>query len=106
MFSAMLGTALPGFRSYNLPWLRLSQRPWDHKPLRRQSLSPWQGCHLCPLYFTLLGPELDQLANDRYDSSREGRPKTGIVTKKAHREGLGGYKKGGDGPSPLGFDIA
>ena len=46
------------------PWLRLSERPWDHKPLRRQSLSPWQGRHLCPLYFTLLGPEPDQLAND------------------------------------------
>ena len=31
----MLGTALPGFRSYNPPWLRLSERPWDPKPLRR-----------------------------------------------------------------------
>ena len=64
MFSVLLGTALPGFRSYKPPWLRLSQRPWDHKPLRRQSLSPWQGSHPCPLYFTLLGPEPDQLAND------------------------------------------
>ena len=61
----LLGTVLPGFRSCNPPWLRLSQRPWDHKLLRRQSLSPWQGCCLCPLYFTLLGPEPDQLANDR-----------------------------------------
>ena len=60
----LLETALSGFRSYNPPWLRLSQN-WDYKPLRRQSLSPWQVCHLCSLYFTLLGPELDQLANDR-----------------------------------------
>ena len=45
----LLGTALPGFRSCNPPWLRLSQN-WDHKPRRRQSLSPWQGCHLCPLH--------------------------------------------------------
>ena len=44
----LLGTALPGFRGCNPPWLRLSQS-WDHKPLRRQSLSPWQKCHLCPL---------------------------------------------------------
>ena len=56
----------------NPPWLRLSQRPWDHKLLRRQSLSPWQGGCPCPLYFTLLRPEPDQLANDRQDSSREG----------------------------------
>ena len=62
--SKVLGTAPPGFKSCNPPWLRLSQRPWDHKPLRRQSLSPWQECHFCPLYFTLLGPDLDQLAND------------------------------------------
>ena len=48
----------------NPPWLRLSERPYDHKPLRRQSLSPWQGHHPCPLYFTLLGPKPDQLAND------------------------------------------
>ena len=33
----LLGSALPCFRSCNLPWLRLSVRPWDHKPLRRQS---------------------------------------------------------------------
>ena len=46
----VLGTVLPGFRSCKPPWLRLSQRPWDLKPLRRQSLSPWQGRHLCPLY--------------------------------------------------------
>ena len=46
------------------PWLRLIKWPWEHKPLRRQSLSPWQGRHLCPLYFTLLDPEPDQLAND------------------------------------------
>ena len=62
--SLLLGTPLPGFRSYKPPWLRLSQRPWDHKPLRRQSLSPWQRRHLCPLYFTLLGPEPDQLASE------------------------------------------
>ena len=30
-------------------WLRVSQS-WDHKPLRRQSLSPWHVCHLCPLH--------------------------------------------------------
>ena len=52
----MLGTALPGFRSCNLPWLRLSERPWDPKPLMRWSLSPWQEQGLCPLYFTLPGP--------------------------------------------------
>ena len=45
----LLGTALPGFRGYNPSWLRLSQS-WDHKPLRRQSLSPWQKCHFCPLH--------------------------------------------------------
>ena len=45
----LLGTALPGFRSCHPPWLRLSQS-WDHTPLRRQSLSPWQVCHLCPLH--------------------------------------------------------
>ena len=91
----LLGTALPGFRSCNSPWLRLSERPWDHKPLRRQRFSPWQGCHLCPLYFTLLGPEPDQLANDREDSSREGRPKTGIVTKRSSGKDLGSYRKRG-----------
>ena len=31
----MLGTALPGFRSCNPPWLRLSERLWDPKSLRR-----------------------------------------------------------------------
>ena len=29
--------------------LRLSQS-WDHRPQRRQCLSPWQVCHLCPLH--------------------------------------------------------
>ena len=53
----LLGTALPGFRTYKPLWLRLSERPWDHKPLRRQSLSPWQEHRLCPTYFTLLGPQ-------------------------------------------------
>ena len=48
-FSQILGTALPGFRSCNPPWLRLSQN-WDYEPLRKQSLSPWQVCHLCPLH--------------------------------------------------------
>ena len=62
---SMLGTALPGFRSCKPPWLRLRQRPWDHKPLRRQTLSPRQGCHLCSLYFTLLGSEPDRLTTDR-----------------------------------------
>ena len=42
-WSLLLGTTLPGFRSCNPPWLRLSQWPWGHKPLRRQSLSPWEG---------------------------------------------------------------
>ena len=59
-----VGTALPGFKSCKPPWLRLSERLWDHKPLRRQSLSPRQGHCPSPLYFTLLGPEPDQLAND------------------------------------------
>ena len=45
----VLGTALPGFRGCNPPWLRLSQS-WDHKSLKRQSLSPWQVYHLCPLH--------------------------------------------------------
>ena len=31
----VLGTVLPGFRSCNSPWLRLSEKPWDPKPLRR-----------------------------------------------------------------------
>ena len=35
----VLGTALPGFRSCNPPWLRLSEKPWDPKPLRRHSIS-------------------------------------------------------------------
>ena len=39
----LLGTVLPGFRDCNPPWLRLSDRPWDPKSLRRQSLSPWKG---------------------------------------------------------------
>ena len=89
----MLWTALPGFRSYNPSWLRLSQRLWDNKPLRRQSLSPWQGHRPCPLYFTLLGPESDQLANDGLDSSREGWPKTGMVTKRPSGKDLGGHRK-------------
>ena len=62
IWKTVLGPALPGFRSCNPPWLRLSQRPWDHKLLRRQSLSPWQGRHLCPLYITLLGPEPDPVS--------------------------------------------
>ena len=37
--AAMLGTILPGFKSCKPPWLRLSEGPWDHKPLSRQSLS-------------------------------------------------------------------
>ena len=66
LFSTVAYWELPCLVSeaVNPPWLRLSQRPWDHNPLRRQSLSPWQGCRLCLLYFTLLGPEPDQLAND------------------------------------------
>ena len=32
-------------------WPRLSDRPWDHKPLRRQSLSPGRGAASAP--FTL-----------------------------------------------------
>ena len=90
-----MGTTLLGFRSCKPPWLRLSQRPWDHKPLRRQSLSPWQGHHPCPLYFTLLDSELNQLANDRQDSSREGWPKTGMVMKGPSGKDLGGYRKRG-----------
>ena len=91
----MLGTALPGFRSCKPPWLRLTQRPWDHKPLSRQSLSPWQGRHLCLLYLTLLGPEPDQLANDGEDSSREGRPKRGLVTKRPTGKDMAGHRKRG-----------
>ena len=68
----VLGSALPGVRIPKTPWLRLSERPWDHKPLRRQSLCPWRGHCPCPIYFTLLDPEPDQLANDGQDSSREG----------------------------------
>ena len=59
----LLGTSLPGFRDCNPPWLRLSERPWDPKPLRRQSLSPWQGCSLCSLY-PAWPPVHDWLAND------------------------------------------
>ena len=47
---SLLGTSLPGFRSCIPSWLRLSERPWDPKPLRKQSLSPWQVHHLCPLH--------------------------------------------------------
>ena len=63
--TSVLGTALAVFSRCNPPWLRLSDRPWNHKPLRRQSLSPWQGQRPNLLYFTLLSPEPDQLANDR-----------------------------------------
>ena len=62
----------PVSEAVNPPWLRLSERPWNHKPLRRQSLCPWRGHCPCPIYFTLLDPEPDQLANDGQDSSREG----------------------------------
>ena len=41
--TTLLGTALPGFRSCNPPWLRLSERPWDHKPLRRKAYLPGRG---------------------------------------------------------------
>ena len=68
----LLGSVLPGFRSSKPPGLRLSESPWDHKPLRRQNLSPWQGQRPSPLYVTLISPEPDQLANDGQDSSREG----------------------------------
>ena len=91
----MLGSVLPGFTSCKPPWLRLSQKPWDGKPLRRQSLSPWQGYRPCPLYFTLLGPQPDQLANDGQDSSREEWPKTGMVMKRPTGKDLGGYRKRG-----------
>ena len=41
----LLGSTLPGFRSGNPPWLRLSQRPWNQKPLRKEtkliSLAGW-----------------------------------------------------------------
>ena len=60
----------------------------------------------CPIYFTLLDPEPDQLANDRQDSSREFLSKTGMVTKRPSGKDLGGYRKRGDGPSPICFDIA
>ena len=53
----LLGTTLPGFRSCNPPWQRLTETLGDANPLRRQSLSPWQERHLCPLYFTLPGPQ-------------------------------------------------
>ena len=46
------------------PMVKAESETLGPKPLRRQSLSPWQGRHLCSLYSTLLGPELDQLAND------------------------------------------
>ena len=46
---SLLGTTLSGFRGCNPPGLMLSQS-WDHKPRRRQSLSPWQKCHLYPLH--------------------------------------------------------
>ena len=47
------------------PMAKAESETWDHKPLRRQSLSPGQEGHLCSL---LLHPALpqadDQLAND------------------------------------------
>ena len=92
----LLGTVLPGFRSCNPPWLRLSERPWDHKPLKRQSLSPWQGLHLCPLSPHLAWPQADDwLASDGKESSREGWPKTGMVAKGPLGKDLGGYRKRG-----------
>ena len=41
--AVLLGTALPGFRSCKPPWLRLSQRPWDHKPLGDKAYHPGRG---------------------------------------------------------------
>ena len=56
IIAPVLGTALPGFRSCKPPWLRPSERPWDHKPLRRQSLSPWQGPTSAPFTSPCLAP--------------------------------------------------
>ena len=39
----LLGTTLPGFRSYKPPWLRLSERPWDHKPPKETKLLSMAG---------------------------------------------------------------
>ena len=92
----LLGTALPGFRSFNPLWPRLSKRSWDPKPLRRYSLSPWQEHHLCPLLLHPAWPQADDcLTKDGSDSSREGRPKTGTVTMGPLGKDLGDYRKRG-----------
>ena len=104
---SLLGTALPHFRSCKPPCLRLSERPWDPKPLRRQSLSPWQEHRLCLLYFTLLGsqcmtgyPMMGKIPQGRDDLRQAWSPW-------GHQgRTWGAIEKGGDRPSPLGFDIA
>ena len=102
----MLGTTQPGFRSCNPPWLTLSEGPWDPKPLRRQSLSPWQGCRLCPLYLPCLAPGLTsypmtgKIAHGR-DDLRQAPSWRGPQGRT-----WGAMEKEGNGPSPLGFDRA
>ena len=105
LWCSLLGTALPGFRGCNPPWLRLRQS-WDHKPRKRQSLSPWQKCHLCPLHPAW--PWAWPVSQWRVRILKGGSTlRQALVT----RDKLAGkdseaIEKGGDGPSPLGFDIA
>ena len=106
-YCKLLGTTLSGFRSYNHPWLSLSERPWHPKPLRRQSLAPWQEHHLCLLYFTLPSPQymtgwpmtgkIPQERDDLIQAQSWGGPQGRT---------WGAMEKGGDGPSPLSFDKA
>ena len=98
----ILGTALPGFRDCNPPWLRLSERPWDPTPLRRQSLSPWQGHCLCLLYFTLPGPQC-KTGLPMMGKIPEGRDDLRQAWSQAspQERTWGAMEERGDGPSPL-----
>ena len=102
----MLGTTLPGFRHCNPPWLRLSQRPWDHKPLRRQSLSPWLISTLlyppCPGAWPVSQWRVRFLKEEWGIPQGEGWPKIDMVMKRLTWVAI---VKGGDGTLPLGFDI-
>ena len=101
----LLGTALPGFRGCNPPWLRLTQN-WDHKPLRRQSLSPWQGCHLCPLHpaWPWACPVSQWWERILKGGSTQDRLWSPGISSQERTQGA--VAKGCDGPSPLVFKIA
>ena len=86
----------------NPPWLRL--RPWDHKPLRRQSLFPWQGCCPCPLYPAW--PWAWPVSQWRVRFLKGEMPWQAWSRRDPHGRTRGAIEKGGEGPLLLSFDIA